>query len=526
MRVVVRRKQSSSSPTHPLLLSSHVSEVHRLLVSEKTLGIPSPVASRLGPNPILCVPPTSTIVSLYLCPKRMEAALRSASHDARLLSNRLERALGNRRGPLPVNAARAVTASLLAEGATQGDLDADTILLRLSDKSVLFDGLKRSSSGGGGQGTAIRADGDGDAGAETVIYTGASSSGSVGARTSSDDKQPVAPGLNQEEVDRTGAPRSGPVVAGAQAVTPALPQEVEENHMGGDDTMNHAGGIRYSGSGSGSGRGSTDEDARAAAVVVVDRSRLISMFAAKERLCAMANHLGSAEPIDTSSWLFPASLKAQRKPRALAAPPASPATNEATPSANVAAGFPLSSDVVAPGGERKASKRRAKSADDYPPLAYARAPPTRDTSSSGGSWLPDGVSSVTGWGVSRNKRSRSARRGGDAGPSESEDGRRRYEVAGLGGSKLGRSRSFAMGQGWHQMGRVVGHGIGQEIGHDMGREMKYGMGHNIKHHTGPEGGHDGVHQMGQQMERQVLHKGSTKKETYFPSLPLLNVAGR
>ncbi|CAM9772193.1 unnamed protein product [Laminaria digitata] len=358
----------------------------------------------------------------------MEAALRSASHDARLLSNRLERALGKGAGgPLSVNAARVATTSLLAEGATKGDLDADDMLVRLSGTSTLSsdDASKRISSGGG-KGTAMDVDADD---AERLVFAGEGGSGSVAARDNASTGQAAAPALPTEG-NHAGPLSIGSIVAiSAQAATPAF----EESRV-------------------------------AVAVVAVDRSRLIAMLAAEERLCAMANHLGSAESIDTSSWLSPKKpSKSQRKSRVLPfAPPASASTSPATQEAtrrtaattlhNATAGFPHSNDVntvggfphsnvvVAAGGRGKAGKRRAKSAEDYPPLAHSRVSPTWGASSSGGSGLPGGGSSVTaGWGSGRNKRSRGSKGGGDEPESEvgeGRGGRYSYEVAGLGGSTL------------------------------------------------------------------------------------------
>lgn len=200
-----------------------------------------------------------------------------------------------------------------------------------------------------------------------------------------------------------------------------------------------------------------------------------------------------------------------------------------------AAGFPLDNGGVADAREGRGNaggKRRAKSAEGCSPLAYPEDPAWRR-----GLEVPGG-SSATDSGGSRRKRSRGAN-GGDAAASEDGGGGGSCSSHQVGrlvrGSALGRSKSFAMGQGrhhvGHQMRHGMGHGMRQYMGYDLGHEIGHGMGHgtgqdmgdaieqNMEHDMGHNGhilGHHGGHQM--------APRRGEKKDTSCPSLPKLKVS--
>ena len=275
----------------------------------------------------------------------MEAALRSASHDARLLSNRLERALGKSVNSLPINAARVTTTSVLAEGASQGNIDADAVLqrARLRGGGASLDAVTGKSSGREG---AANVEIDAKKGVTAGVGSG---SVVVTATKLEEDLVGAAPALVQSGVHHDSSNSSGGSMGIAEGI-----------NRGGGAGDNVApgyllGGVNHSNSSIGGGNMNLTEGINTinggsgiAGEVCVDRLRLIAMLAAEERLSAMANHLGSAEPIDTS-WLVapspskaklrrnPASVQAAASPatpapRALPAPhasPASPATKKA-----------------------------------------------------------------------------------------------------------------------------------------------------------------------------------------------------
>lgn len=180
----------------------------------------------------------------------MDAALRSARHDARLLGNHLKRSLGKGNEPLPESAARAITTSLLAREATHGDLDMDRALRlsRLAPPCATARSIAQDATG-----TAMDVEGDG--GTDAAV-------GSIGA-----DTLPSGPG------GQADSPRAAP----------------SHDMVGVTDEPHHVAEMGTTLQG-GKSPGSADSS-------VVDRTRLIAILAAEERISAMANHLGSADPM-------------------------------------------------------------------------------------------------------------------------------------------------------------------------------------------------------------------------------------
>lgn len=183
----------------------------------------------------------------------MDAALRSARHDARLLSNHLKRALGKGNDIVSESVARTATTLLLAQGDTRGDLDTKKALQlsRLAPPPP-GPGTDRSTAPQDATGNAMDVEGDWKADAAV---------GSVGG-----DLLPSCP---DGQLDATRATFSQEVVG----------LGVTETHSAAAD--------RTLGGSSGD----------ASANPVVDRRRLIAILAAEEWISAMASHLGSADPM-------------------------------------------------------------------------------------------------------------------------------------------------------------------------------------------------------------------------------------
>lgn len=179
----------------------------------------------------------------------MEAALRSARHDARLLGNHLKRSLGKGDEPLPESTARTATKLLLGQDDTHSNLDTEKALQlsRLAPRSATACSTVQYAAG-----NTMDVEGDGNTDAAV---------GSIGAET-----LPSGPG---GQLDSTRAAPSHEVVG----------VNDESNHVAAASTTLEGG------------------RAPASAAPVVDRRRLIAILAAEERTSAMANHLGSANPM-------------------------------------------------------------------------------------------------------------------------------------------------------------------------------------------------------------------------------------
>lgn len=293
----------------------------------------------------------------------MDAALRSARHDARLLSNHLKRALGKENQYLPESAARNVTTSLLAQGDTHGDLDTEKAL-RLSRiassplSSARAHGIKQDA-------TRNDMDVEGDGNTE-------SAAGSYGG-------EPLPSSHGGGQVDFTGV---------------ASPQEV----VGVGDAKNtNATAARL--------REGGDEPSNAGSVV--NPRRLIAILEAEERISAMANHLGSVDAMinlrsvmlpeqpSSISWLsrgvagFPAGHQPQCRDMssqsmvlcdslAYGEAVANLTATATHPSKKGTEGFPLLSGDSNPsqgnGEPAQRKQRRSRSAEDYIPTRSTTEP--------------------------------------------------------------------------------------------------------------------------------------------------------
>lgn len=202
----------------------------------------------------------------------MDAALRSAHHDSRLLSTHLKRALGKGEGGLPESAARAATALCLAQGDTHGDLDAETALRLCRPTSPPPSSPKGGKNPAKGAAlSAMEVENHGEAHA-AAVNRGSEALPSNLAEVSA-EKEGQLPRMTA-----SGGCNAGNVFSSATDAPVAL----EEGRETG-----------------GCGKGNAGEKR------LVDRSRLIAVLAAEERISAMANHLGSADPtMDSLSLLL------------------------------------------------------------------------------------------------------------------------------------------------------------------------------------------------------------------------------
>lgn len=179
----------------------------------------------------------------------MNAALHSARHDARLLSNHLKRSFGKGNELLSESEARNATTFLLAQADTHGDLDTEKAL-RLSRLTPPPATARSTSQDATGNAMDVEGGGNTDAAVGTV--GGETLQSSHGGQL---DSALAAP--SHEMVGRSeGKPHSA--VANTTLKGGCEP-------------------------------GSADS--------VVDRQRLIALLAAEERISAMASHLGSADPM-------------------------------------------------------------------------------------------------------------------------------------------------------------------------------------------------------------------------------------
>ncbi len=207
----------------------------------------------------------------------MNAALRSARHDARLLRTHLKRALGKGEGRLPENTARAATVLCLAQGDTHGDLDTEKALRlsRLAPPPSTSPIDCRPV-----QHTALSGmDVEGD-------YEASAAAGGVWS-------EPVTSIPAEMSVEQEGAlPRTtaSSEFNDGKASGSAKDRALDERHGTASCTKSRAGETR-----------------------AVDRSRLIAILAAEERISAMANHLGSADPTMNSLSVL---LLGRQPPRA------------------------------------------------------------------------------------------------------------------------------------------------------------------------------------------------------------------
>lgn len=211
----------------------------------------------------------------------MEAALRSAGHDARLLRSHLQHALGQGGELLSERTARTATACLLSQGETHCDLDTETAL----QQSRLTRPTPPSCANGPSllkrdplTGTAMDVErvceephapvsGDGGTALPSSLGEGPAAAAPAG----------------------TGSPQN---VLGLGKESQRVHNSDEDNNrtrgdaVGGGGHEEAANDIKVGGS---------SDDANENNVAVVDRGRLIALLAAEARINAMANHLGSAE---------------------------------------------------------------------------------------------------------------------------------------------------------------------------------------------------------------------------------------
>eukprot|EP00903_Cladosiphon_okamuranus_P009886 g9390.t1 len=185
----------------------------------------------------------------------MDAALRSAHHDARLLSNHLKRSLGKGNETLSESAARAATTFLLAQGDTHGDLDTEKALRlsRVVPPPATARGTPQDTSC-----DAMDVEGDKN--------TDAAAAGNIRGETLR-----LTPG---EQHDST-------ITASSQTMS------------GISNAENSGEATTMDGSLAGGGHGPSRDNTSS----VVNRRRLIAVLAAEERISAMASHLGSADPM-------------------------------------------------------------------------------------------------------------------------------------------------------------------------------------------------------------------------------------
>ncbi|CAM9237212.1 unnamed protein product [Ectocarpus sp. 6 AP-2014] len=354
--------------------------------------------------------------------KHLRAALKLASHDARLLRTNLKYALGNVEGLLPERAARSAVDSVVARGDTHGDLDTETAL-RLSRAVALSLG----SDEGCAKSAGTRKERNPESGCMAVD-----------ARCSSPDTKHF-----------DASPSSG----GAASPQGGVGLDVDEsNHVLPDDdesiclkqpTRNHP--------------NSSDGEKR-----VVDRQRLIVVLAAEERINAMASHLGSAHTMtNLLSLLLPAKgqldgpvapdLSEEPMNRSLS-------TVAKQREAHTTGGIPIPShDLSGPretGRSWLGTQGRAHSAEDT--LLHPKqddtwrnsvvAAPFRKRAGDGG--RGGGVTSdAEGDNHCRKKRSKRGEKG-DTGAEKEQQGVA-YRAGDNGRSRLRKSSSFAEGQRHH-----------------------------------------------------------------------------
>lgn len=195
----------------------------------------------------------------FIASQRMEEALRSANHEARLLHEWLEQALGGNDGHMTAAIAQASTSAVLADGAAHGGLDA-TYALKLS----AVDTSTRSPS---------------------------STKNDCTTTNPGDDSGPILPpndgGFGDSCINKTGGSPGGRKKLSANMDVCRTASNTRE-HM--NEIM------------------ATPEDAPGTAVddggsaSAIDRARLLSHLAAEKRIAAMADHLGWAEPIRLKSF--------------------------------------------------------------------------------------------------------------------------------------------------------------------------------------------------------------------------------
>lgn len=192
----------------------------------------------------------------------MDEALRSAHHDARVLSSHLKRYLGKGNETLSESAARTATTFVLAQANAHGDLDTEKALRlsRVAPPPATARSTTQDTSG-----DAMDVEGD--------VNTDAAAVSGIGGET-----LPSSPG---EQIDSMRAASSRTMTGFSNA----------ENHNVAAANRTPTGGGHEPAIDNGS---------------IVDRRRLITILAAEERISAMARHLGSADPmIHLRSLLLP-----------------------------------------------------------------------------------------------------------------------------------------------------------------------------------------------------------------------------
>ncbi|CAM9311668.1 unnamed protein product [Scytosiphon promiscuus] len=201
--------------------------------------------------------------------QRMDAALRLARYDTQLLTKQLQRCLGSDEGPIPIKAARVAVDAHQARGGAGGDLD-------MIDGRCLSRPVLRALGFEHGANPEQEP-------AETMTKIDCHK-----------DALPVAgePGESNQA--------SGLLESSAAKVTASLRQEMgsnkERHRIASSENDETHGEVPET---------SSEEDESG----VVDRKRLISALAAEERIRAMANHLGPADPTNDSRSLV---LQARR----------------------------------------------------------------------------------------------------------------------------------------------------------------------------------------------------------------------
>ena len=292
--------------------------------------------------------------------QRMDAALRSARHDARLLSNHLKRSLGKGDGPLAESTARTAATFLLAQGNTHGDLDTDKAL-RLS--RLPTPPLRAQDTAQNASGDAMNVEGD----VNTDPAAVAGSAGSIGGV-----KRPSS--SIGKRIDHTEAVPSGRMAGLSSA-------EIHDAAAAGTRLLDRG------------------QEPASDTSCVVDRERLIAILEAEERVSAMANHLGSADPMThLRSLLLPEASSAAWFSRSVSEVPGGNQSQggimgssrmvlcelsgageaAAYPREHDADGFPRLDGVSHPNREQEKpaqrKQRRSRSAEDFLPSSSKMEP--------------------------------------------------------------------------------------------------------------------------------------------------------
>lgn len=234
----------------------------------------------------------------------MEAGLRLASQEASLLGHRLRQVLGGSADSscpyMSIDAARAATAFVLADGDVHGGFDTDTAMhhtirfTRPSSSAFSSDNMTCTSTDEpnkqfGGILTRTKESSDNKGMIETAEKTEDSSARAVSAGGISLSAAALRSACNKKKGSNTNGGLGHDVVGATHDHTTSK-EAVEDQHH----SVDH--------------QSIADQKE-----IFVDRDRLISVLEAEERLSAMANHLGSVEPVRASWLLLPPSASSPMK---------------------------------------------------------------------------------------------------------------------------------------------------------------------------------------------------------------------